>query len=211
MTPETLVTLAAIVPAVLAAGIIAWFLIAKPPLYQRGTIIALLLGLGVFPIGTAAVGNLKGFEETKKVEFCGGCHVMEPWIEDATTAEPNESLASFHTRNPMFGDKACYECHADYGMYGAVATKAQGSVHMWKYWTDGYHAMTDEEAIAKIEIAKPYPNTNCMQCHSTQLVGWNDEPEHAAVAEDVRAGETSCISAGCHAPAHGVKKKKEAS
>ena len=205
MSPAALVTAAALVPAALAAAILVWFLVRRPPLFARATVVALLLGLGVFPIGTATVGNVKGFDATKQVEFCGGCHVMEPWLEDATNPD-GETLASFHTRNAHGREEACYACHADYSLYGAVLTKVQGSRHMWKYWMEGFRSMTTEEAIPKIHISKPYPNASCMQCHSTQLPGWNDEPEHAAVAEDVRAGATSCAASGCHGPAHGVKR-----
>lgn len=204
MTPTQLVTAAALIPAALAAGILVWYLVAKPPLFARTTIVALLLGFGVFPIGTAVVGNLKGFEETKQVDFCGGCHVMEPWIADARNPD-GETLASLHTRNPHFGEEACYTCHADYSMYGAVLTKVQGSRHMWRYWLEGYRAMPLDEAIGKIHLSRPFPNSNCMECHSTRLPGWNDEPEHMAVADDVRAGTVSCAAAGCHGPAHGVK------
>lgn len=207
MTPDRLVTGAALVPAALAAAILVWFLVRKPPLYARATVIALLFGLGVFPIGTAAVGNLHGFETTKKVDFCAGCHVMEPWVEDARNPE-GTSLASLHTKNRHVGEEACYSCHADYSMYGTLLTKKQGSKHMWMYWMAGYRAMALDEAIAKIEISKPFPNDNCMQCHSTLLPGWNEEPEHGAVVEDVRAGTTSCAAAGCHGPAHGVKPPK---
>lgn len=208
MTPDLLVSGAALVPAVLAAGILVWFLIRRPPLYARATVIALFFGLGVFPIGTATVGNLHGFEATKKVDFCGGCHVMEPWVADARNPE-GESLASFHTRNEHIGDEACYACHADYSMYGTLLTKKQGTKHMWMYWVEGFHSMEIDKAISKIEISKPFPNANCMQCHSTKLPGWNDEPEHGAVVEDVRAGIISCASEGCHSPAHGVKPPKE--
>lgn len=208
MTPERLVTIAALVPAVFAVGILVWFLATRPPLFARGTVVALLFGLGVFPIGTATVGNLRGFEATKKIEFCAGCHVMEPWIADAKDPA-GASLASLHARNPHVGEQACYACHADYSMYGTLLTKKQGSKHMWRYWVEGFHAMDVETAVAKIEISKPFPNANCMQCHSTQLPGWNDEPEHASVADDVRAGTTSCAASGCHGPAHGVKPAKE--
>ena len=208
MSPNALITIAALVPAAIATGILLWFLVKKPPLFAGTTIVLLLLGLGVFPIGTAAIGNVKGLEATKTVDFCGGCHVMGPWIEDARNPE-GETLASFHTRNPHNGEEACYACHADYSMYGLVLTKMQGSKHMWKYWADGYFSMSNEEAIGHIEISKPYPNGNCMQCHSTKLPGWHDEPEHSSIAEDILAGTTSCTASGCHGPAHGVKPPKE--
>ncbi len=207
MTPSQLLAGGALTAALLAAGILVWQLIYKPPLDRR-TIVLLLLGLGVLPITTAAAGNMLGFERTTHVEFCSTCHVMQPWIADVR-GEPSESLAAFHARNRHFGNEACYVCHADYGMYGAVETKLTGTKHVWKYYT-GYRSMPVEEAVAKIELYKPFPNSTCMECHSTTLPGWNDEPEHAAVVEDVRGGTISCASEGCHGPAHGVGAPAEA-
>lgn len=204
MTPERLLAAVAVAAALLAVAILVWQLAWKPALDRR-TMILLLFGLGALPIATAASGNLLGFERTKHVDFCGSCHVMTPWVEDARSEE-SESLASLHLRNRHFGGEACYVCHADYGMYGTIATKLTGTKHMWAYYS-GYRSMELPEAVAKIELYEPFPNSTCMECHSTTLPGWNDEPEHQAVVEDVRAGTTSCASEGCHAPAHAVKAK----
>lgn len=204
MTPETLTTIVAVLAAVSAAAILVWYLV-RAPAFTRGTLVLLFLGLGVLPITAALVGNVKGYEETKQVEFCSGCHVMQPWVDDVRDTEAN-TLASLHARSELFAESACYECHADYGMYGAVATKLQGTKHLWAYFTHGYAGMDTDEAAAKIELYAPFPNGTCIHCHSTQLPGWNDEPEHMAVADDVRSGATSCGAAGCHGPAHGVKR-----
>ncbi len=208
MTPSLLITLVAVGAAAIAAGILLWYLFAKPP-FTRTTLVVLFFGLGVFPVSAALLGNMKGFEVSKNVEFCGGCHVMQPWIDDVTNPEAT-TLASFHTKSPLIKDIACYECHADYGMYGTVVTKWQGTKHMYAYYADGYSGMESAEAIKKIALYEPFPNSNCMHCHSTQLQGWNDEPEHMAVADDVRAGTTGCASEGCHGPAHGVKTEEGA-
>lgn len=209
MTPQTLVTVAAIGAAALAGGILVWYLVAKPS-FTRGTLVLLFFGLGIFPVTAATLGNVKGYEETKQVDFCGGCHVMQPWLDDVRNEEAT-TLAALHARSKLLRDEACYECHADYGMYGAVLTKVQGSKHMYAYWAHGYAGMTAEEAIPKIALYVEFPNGNCMHCHSTKLPGWNDEPEHMAVIEDVRAGKVGCASQGCHGPAHGVKKATEVS
>ena len=204
MTPEALSTAAVFVAAASSIAIIAWWFAARPSVLARSTVLALLLGIGVLPIFVAGVGNVKGFEASKTVEFCSGCHVMQGHVADVLDDE-STSLASLHARNELLGDEACYECHADYSMYGTVLTKVQGTRHLWAYYTGGYRGLSLEDALKKIEIYEPYPNSNCMHCHSTMLPGWNDEPEHGAVVEDVRSGATSCISSGCHEPAHAPK------
>lgn len=185
--------------AAISTAILVWFLIKRPPL-QWSTKLLLLLGLGVFPIGAAATGNVVGFQHTMSRGFCSGCHVMEPFTNDV--ADPKSfTLAARHSRNPMFGDESCYRCHEDYGMFGAVTTKLNGMRHVYEYWTR-FHSMSLTEALPQIEMFKPYPNSNCMQCHSTQVPTWYRVPEHAALDREVREGEVSCGSAGCHGPIH---------
>jgi nitrate/TMAO reductase-like tetraheme cytochrome c subunit len=185
--------------AALSAAILIWFLVRRPALVWP-TKVLLLVGLGAFPIGTATTGNLAGFQQTKTRGFCGGCHVMEPFTDDA--ADPASlTLASRHSRNPLFGGDSCYACHADYGMFGAVTTKLNGLRHVYEYYTD-YHALTIAEALPRIHLYKPYPNENCMQCHSTRVPGWELVADHEALAAEVRTGEVSCASEGCHGPIH---------
>jgi nitrate/TMAO reductase-like tetraheme cytochrome c subunit len=183
----------------LAAAILIWFLIRRPALVWA-TKLLLLLGLGAFPLATAATGNLAGFQQTKTRSFCGGCHVMEPFTGDA--ADPSSpTLAARHSRNRSFGEDSCYACHADYGMFGAVTTKLNGLRHVYEYYTD-YRALSLEEALPRIHLYQPYPNRNCMQCHSTRVPSWLAIADHAALDAEVRSGELSCASAGCHGPIH---------
>lgn len=196
-------TLAAFACATLAAIILVWFLVRRPPL-DRTTKIALLLGLGVFPIGAAGTANVEGYQATQKRQFCGSCHVMGPHARDSEDAA-SVGLASRHARNPYFGEMNCYVCHADYGMFGTVLTKMGGMRHVWLYYTE-FRGMPLEEARTKVKLVKPYPNTNCMQCHSTNLQGWRGEAEHRSSLEDAKAGRVSCASAGCHGYAHPTTK-----
>lgn len=183
----------------LSAAILLWFLFRRPALVWS-TKVLLLLGLGAFPAATATTGNLAGFQETKSRRFCGGCHVMEPYTDDV--ADPASlTLAARHSRNPSFGGESCYACHADYGMFGAVTTKLNGLRHVYEYYTD-FRALTIQEALPRIHIYKPYPNDNCRQCHSTRVPSWEAVPDHAALDAEVRSGEVSCASAGCHGPIH---------
>jgi cytochrome c-type protein NapC len=189
----------AIGSALASAGILVWYLVRRPPL-SWSTKVVLLFGLGVFPIATSTTGNVVGFQHTMSRDFCGGCHVMEPFTGDV--ANPASfTLAARHSRNPSFGDHSCYACHADYGMFGVVTTKMNGMRHVYEYWTR-FHSLSIEEALPQIEMFKPYPNGNCMQCHSTRVPTFDRVPEHAALTDEVRSGKVSCASEGCHGPVH---------
>jgi nitrate/TMAO reductase-like tetraheme cytochrome c subunit len=192
--------------AAVAALLLAYYLARRPPL-TVGVKLLLLMGLGIFPIISAMSGNVVGFEASTERQFCGGCHVMKPYENDSLDPR-STSLAAMHARNDLFGDRNCYTCHADYGMYGTVVTKLAGLGHVYEYYGNGYHAMSLEEARDKIHIKKPFPNQTCMHCHSLTLPGWADEPEHQAIVESVERGEVSCASAGCHGPAHPFSKPK---
>ena len=195
----TPLTFIALVCAALSAGILLFYLVRRPPL-TLATKIALFLGLGVFPIGVAAAGNVEGFQATEKREFCGSCHVMVPHATDSND-RMSLSLSSRHARNKLFGGDNCYMCHADYGMYGTVMTKIGGMRHVWLYYTQ-YRTMPIEEAKNTIHLRQPFPNDNCMQCHSTEDLIWLKLPDHKAALEDVRADRVSCASSGCHGLAH---------
>jgi cytochrome c-type protein NapC len=189
----------AILCALGSAGILGFYLVRRPKL-NHATKVWLLFGLGVFPIGVAATGNLEGFEATKRREFCGSCHVME--MHGADSNDPtSQSLASRHGRNQLFGSENCYACHADYGMFGTVVTKLGGMRHVWIYYTE-YRNTSLAEAQRTIKLRKPFPNDNCMQCHSTKDEIWLEQSDHRAALVDVREGHVSCASGGCHGSAH---------
>lgn len=197
--------LIAITFATAAAAILVWYLVRRPPL-GRETKLLLLLGLGAFPIATAATGNVRGYEASKERQFCGSCHVMKPWTDDSDD-ERSPTLASRHARNLIFGEHNCYTCHADYGMYGTVTTKLGGLRHVYEYVLGGYKDMPVDEFVRTIRIRRPYPNHNCMQCHSTRAGDWLEQADHARMLDEIRAGEVSCASEGCHGPAHPFSKE----
>jgi cytochrome c-type protein NapC len=186
--------------AALSAIILVGYLVVRPPL-GRAIKLWLLLGLGVFPIGAAFAGNVQGFEATKDRVFCGSCHVMALHQADSDD-RASGSLASRHARNAMFGYENCYMCHADYGMFGTILTKAGGMRHVWLYLTE-YRQTSIEEAKKTIHLREPSKmNGNCMQCHSTEDTLWLKVPDHRASLDDTRAGRLGCASAGCHGLAH---------
>jgi nitrate/TMAO reductase-like tetraheme cytochrome c subunit len=190
--------------AAAAAVILIWYLIRRPLLDLRVKLL-LLLGLGVFPAIAAASSTVLGMEATTHREFCGSCHVMDSHFRNAV--DPNaQSLAARHSRNPLFGDRSCYVCHANYGMYGYPLTKLGGLRHVYEYYLGGYRQMPLEKALKVIHLREPYDNLNCRQCHSTTGSGWRRVPDHAALSAELDSNRVSCASAGCHGYAHPFSK-----
>ena len=185
--------------AAAATVLLIWFLIARPKL-TRTTKIVLLFGIGLLPLGAAVNGNVAGFHATETRRFCSSCHVMTPFGEDSSTPG-STSLAARHARNEQFGDENCYMCHADYGMFGTIATKIGGMRHVYEY-TFHFHQLTLEQALPRIHIRTPFSNATCMRCHSTEVPGWRRIGDHASLLDQLRAGTVSCASNGCHGPAH---------
>lgn len=200
--------LAAFGAAAMAAAVLVWYLVRQPPL-TRGTKIALLFGIGVLPIATAATGNIAGYHATKTTAFCASsCHVMVPYGEDSWNVA-STSLAARHARNAAFGDENCYACHADYGMFGTVVTKIGGMRHVYEYLTH-YRTMPLEESRSKLHLRRAFSNAACTRCHSTQNPLWNKLGDHASSVQDLRSGKISCASEGCHGFAHPFTKSARA-
>jgi len=194
-----------LVCAAFAIAILGRYLLKKPALDFRWRMV-LLLGLGGFPAGAAITSTVDGMHRTTEREFCGSCHTMDPYVFDADDPK-SQSLAARHGRNPFFGGRNCYVCHADYGMLGYPLTKLTGMKHVYMYYIAGWRNLTPEEAQAEIHLAKPYDNTNCRQCHSGTLDDWASVPEHVALEKELASNAVSCASGGCHGYAHPFSKK----
>ena len=192
--------------ALIAAAILVHYLVWRPKLTAQVKV-TLIMGLGVLPIMTALIGNMEGLAATEHHAFCGSCHTMDRHLEDANDPD-SISLAAIHSRNNKFGDKSCYVCHKDYGMFGYALTKIGGMGHVYYFLTE-FMWMDMDEALPKIHMARPFKNENCMQCHTTTGFLWNGVVDHAGLLDDLRAGETSCVSAGCHGYAHPFSKPDE--
>ena len=184
-----------------AASVILVRYLVRRPLLDLEMKAWLLLGLGVLPAISAGASTVAGMETTTNRTFCGSCHVMRAHFEDATDPS-SQSLAARHSRNPFFGSRSCYVCHADYGMFGYVLTKAGGLRHVYLYYLGGYRQMTLERAEREIRLVKPYDNTNCRQCHTGTLHDWTKLSEHRSLEAELASNKVSCASAGCHGYAH---------
>jgi nitrate/TMAO reductase-like tetraheme cytochrome c subunit len=195
----------AILCSLIAGGILSWFLLRRPALSGEVKVL-LLLGFGVFPIGAALTGNIAGFEHTKHRKFCGSCHVMGPYLLDSDNPK-SESLAAAHARNEEFGAENCYQCHRDYGAFSTIVTKLGGMRHVYEYYTH-YYKVDVDTALHEIELYKPMANASCTRCHSTEVGTWQAVGEHRSSLQDLRSGQVSCASEGCHGPSHPFSKPK---
>ena len=193
-TLEQLLKATALVASVISILILVWYLVRRPPL-GRMTKVMLLFGLGIMPIGVSLTGNIAGFEYTLKREFCGSCHVMLPYTEDAEDPK-STSLAAVHSRNYSFGGESCYTCHADYQLFGAMTTKVNGLKHLFFYVTEYANTGPHGEGGKPIHMYKPFENKMCTRCHSTQAPSWTKVGEHEGMLEDIRKGDAKCID--CH-------------
>jgi cytochrome c-type protein NapC len=191
---EDVLRLSALAAAVIAICILVYYLVVRPPL-GRATKVVLLFGLGVMPLAVSLAGNISGFEYTLKRDFCGSCHVMRPYVEDAADTS-STSLASIHSRNSTFGHESCYTCHADYQIFGAMTTKANGLRHLYFYITEYSNTGPYGEGGKPIHMYKKFQNSMCTRCHSTEAPRWAALEDHAGMIEDIRKGEAKCID--CH-------------
>jgi cytochrome c nitrite reductase small subunit len=158
----------------------------------------LLFGaVAVLPLAVVFFAYSYGLEASKKVEACGSCHVMTPWVKDLRDPK-SETLAAVHFKNRYIQENHCYTCHTDYGMFGTVRAKWDGLGHVYRYSTGHYEL--------PIHIAKPYSNLRCLNCHG-QSKKFLDPAKHAAEdLPDMLSGKTSCLD--CHGPAHPRREQK---
>ncbi|MFQ5926863.1 MAG: hypothetical protein ACE5MH_05450 [Terriglobia bacterium] len=152
----------------------------------------LFLGLFVLP-STVLLGTMTTvFEETKRVEACATCHVMDAFVNDMRNPQ-SATLAARHYRNKWIADHQCYSCHTTYGVHGTLAGKRDGFRHWLLYVT-----RTWEEPI---RYHGSYPNSNCLACHG-ETQRFEEVGSHQALARDLATDRVGC--ARCHGPPHPV-------
>jgi cytochrome c-type protein NapC len=202
--PSSVLAWASLLGIAGAAAILLRQLVLSPPLHLR-TKLLLALGLAVLPLFAAVTTTVEGMQRTTERDFCGSCHVMQAHVADAEDPA-SLSLASRHARNPFFGSRNCYVCHANYGLIGYPMTKLNGMKHVYHYYLGEYGELSLEQALPKLHLYEPYDNVNCRQCHSGLAPLWKEVPEHAALGEALFEGSVSCASGGCHGYAHPFSK-----
>jgi nitrate/TMAO reductase-like tetraheme cytochrome c subunit len=156
----------------------------------------LLFGLFVLPF-IALGGTISTvFEETKTVDSCASCHVMEPFVDDMKDSS-SPTLAARHFKNRWIKSKQCYHCHSGYGVHGTLAAKRDGFRHWAMYVTRTYPD--------PLRFRGSYPNSNCLTCHAN-TPKFAAVKSHRALRSDLEADEVACIT--CHGPPHPTPKER---
>lgn len=151
----------------------------------------LLLVMGAAPALLSLATFDVSFQRAETLQFCSSCHTMTPWVADLKNPQ-SKSLASLHYRNRYILNDQCYRCHADYDLFGPVRAKMDGLHHVVAYYTGiGRHT--------PIKLYKPFPNGNCLQCHS-ESAKFTENPAHVAVMDQIKSNDMHCYD--CHTPIH---------
>lgn len=155
----------------------------------------LLLILGIAPALLCLATVQVSFQRAETLSFCSSCHTMDPWVNDLK--DPNsKALAALHYKNRYILDKQCYRCHADYDLFGPVKAKMNGMHHVIAFYSGHIHN--------PIRLYKPFPNGNCLQCHS-ESAKFTQNEAHMPIMDDIRSGEMKCSD--CHGPIHTPKQE----
>jgi nitrate/TMAO reductase-like tetraheme cytochrome c subunit len=157
----------------------------------------LFVAVGLVPVVVAFLSFAHGLEASATVSACGSCHVMTPFVRDLQDVA-SDTIAATHFKNRYIRENQCYACHSDYGLGGTIRAKIGGLGHVWRYTTGRYEI--------PIKIARPYPNTRCLECHGESQKFLNAAGHPKEELPSLMDGSVSCIA--CHGPAHPEQKKE---
>lgn len=140
-------------------------------------------------------------ERSKQTAFCLSCHIMEPYGHSLYVDDKKWIPAAHFQNHRIPVDEACYTCHTDYTLFGGFKAKLRGMHHVWAQYVTG--------PKLPIHLYEPYNNRECLHCHAGAR-GFEEEPTHQAMMDDLKSGQTSCLTSGCHDTVHNVEHLKEA-
>jgi nitrate/TMAO reductase-like tetraheme cytochrome c subunit len=150
----------------------------------------LFTGICLLPTPVMFLSTAVGLEQSKNVEFCASCHVMNPFVDDLKNPA-SKTLAAVHYKNRYIQREQCYRCHTDYGILGTMEAKMSGLGHIWKAGTGSYKL--------PIKMSKPYNFAICLDCHADSAK-FDKEAAHIGVVKETAAGIGNCLD--CHDAPH---------
>lgn len=149
---------------------------------------AMLFGIVVFPCLALLLGSERAIEASKQPQFCGSCHIMDPWVNDLHDPE-STTIAAVHYQNRFIREDQCYTCHTDYGLGGPMRAKLTGMVHLFKWETGTY--------TLPVALYHPYNFGNCLRCHGESK---RYKDTHTDALDALADGSMGCTD--CHDPIH---------
>jgi nitrate/TMAO reductase-like tetraheme cytochrome c subunit len=148
------------------------------------------------PVAWGAAVTLDGINSMTSVEFCGSCHIMDPYLESLEIDDPDAVPATHYQNNWVPRETACYDCHTEYSMFGDVKAKINGLKHVWVNY------LGEKPAQGQIKLYGVYANRDCLQCHGPAK-SFRESDAHVDDLEDLLSGEYSCLE--CHDVIHEIK------
>ena len=162
--------------------------------------LALLFGVLLLPLVAFGTGASRAYSESSTTTFCLSCHEMGDHGRSLFVDDRAVLPAVHYQKRLVDRDRACYQCHANYSMFGDVKAKYNGLRHVWVHYLG--------EVPAQFELYEPYPNANCLHCHDDAR-GYLEAPAHAGQFEAIAAGDKSCLE--CHGRGHDLELVREGS
>ena len=138
-------------------------------------------------------GAARHYEQAQTTTFCLSCHHMEPYRESLYIDDPRFLPAAHYQNRRVPVERACYTCHTNYTMFGAVDDKVRGVRHVW-------HTVWGTVSDS-IELYEPFENGACLACHQGGR-SYEEQAAHTRFLADLRAGARSCVM--CHNLVHEV-------
>jgi cytochrome c-type protein NapC len=171
---------------------------------REGKILA-FVALFILPVAALSLGFSQHMERAQSTEFCLSCHVMQDYGKSLAIDDPSYIPAIHYQNNRVPRERACYTCHTDYTMFGTVNSKMRGLRHLWVQYA-GTIPQT-----GKIKLYTPFNNRECLHCHLGARKFEEATPHHKTpeLLAQVKTGQKSCMSSGCHEFVHDVASLKE--
>ena len=158
------------------------------------------VALAVLPALCMWAGFTEHLDRATSTRFCLSCHVMHDFGETLRYDDRSYIPAVHYQSNLIPRDHACYTCHSDYALFGGVKTKLHGLRHVYVEYFGTIPKPTD------IKLYNPFPNLTCLHCHlgSRKFEEVNGHHKTPDMLSQVKSGQLSCISSGCHDTVHDV-------
>jgi len=195
-----------LVPFISATGLVALFvgLRAHVTRSREGKMLA-FVALLVLPVAAVGIGFSEQMDRAQTTTFCLSCHVMGDYGRTLYIDDPSYIPARHFQNNRVPRDHACYTCHTDYTMFGGVKAKAEGMEHLWVQYVRG---APKPEAI---KLYNPFQNGQCLHCHlgARRFEEGSAHNKIPGLLDQVKSGQRSCVSSGCHEFVHDVASLKD--
>jgi NapC/NirT cytochrome c family, N-terminal region len=171
------------------------FLIRPGVTANVGWRIVAFVGLCVLPAMCMVGGMNAHMVRSEQRRFCISCHAMAPYGQSLYLDDPKFLPAQHFQNHRVPPDMACYECHADYSIYGPLKDKMRGLTRIYMQYVS--------KPPNPITIPGGYSNLQCLHCHGGARA-FVENPVHSAMIDTLTSNQMSCLTSGCHDAVHDV-------